>query len=370
MELSTICRAALSVGASDIHIKARQQPFFRVDGELRKAVGAPTLSKEQVAKMAWQVMRPDQRERFKSDPDLDTSFQTSEARFRANIYRSRGSIGMVLRAIPGTVQAIDPLGLPPVLKHLASQQNGLILLTGATGSGKSTTLAALVEEVNRTRHCHILTIEDPIEFTFQSKRATITQREVGQDSVSFASALRAALRQDPDVILLGELRDRETMEIAISAAETGHLVMGTLHTTNATEAIDRVVGFFAPHHQLQVRRVLSGVLVGVVSQRLIPKVGGGRVAAVEIMRNVGAASECIASPERLKELGDLIVKGTGQYGSQSFDQAIYWAYKAGQIRLEDALLYAHNPDDLQMRLSGIASDEWVQPDLASIEAGG
>lgn len=370
MELSTICRAALSAGASDIHIKARQPPLFRVDGQLRKAERAPAITKEQVAKMAWELMRPGQRERFKSNPDLDTSFQMPEARFRVNIYRSRGSIGMVLRAIPSTVLGVDHLGLPQVLKRMVAQQNGLILLTGATGSGKSTTLAALVEEVNRTRHCHILTIEDPIEFTFKSKKSTITQREVGQDSVSFAGALRAALRQDPDVILLGELRDQETMEIALSAAETGHLVMGTLHTINATEAIERIVGFFEPHHQLQIRRVLAGVLVGVVSQRLIPKKGGGRVAAVEVMRNVGAASECIADPLRLKELGDLIVKGTGQYGSQSFDQAIYWAYTAGQVTLEDALRYAHNPDDLQLRLSGIASDDWVQPDLASIEAGG
>ncbi len=369
MELSTICRAALNAGASDIHIKPRQPPLFRIDGQLRKAERAPSLSKDQVTKMAWELMRPGQRERFKSNPDLDTSLQIPEGRFRVNIYRSRGAVGMVLRAIPNTVLSVDNLGLPPVLKRMVARQNGLILLTGATGSGKSTTLAALVEEINRTRHGHILTIEDPIEFTFKSKRATITQREIGQDSVSFAAALRASLRQDPDVILLGELRDKETMEIALSAAETGHLVMGTLHTINATEAIERIVGFFEPHHQLQIRRVLAGVLVGVVSQRLLPKQGGGRIAAVEIMRNVGAVSECIADPLRQSEIGDLIVKGSGQYGSQSFDQAIYWAHTQGLVSLEHALRYAHNPDDLQLRLSGIASEEWVQPDLATIESG-
>ncbi|MED5370026.1 MAG: PilT/PilU family type 4a pilus ATPase [Myxococcota bacterium] len=369
MDIARVCNAALSSGASDIHIKVGQPPLFRVDGRITRPSGAPELSAEDVGKMAWQLMSPAQREEFKVSPDIDTSYQARGGRFRVNIYRARGQIGMALRAIPAQVKTVAQLGLPRVLQTMAEKQNGLLLVTGATGSGKSTTLAAMVEHINRTRPCHILTIEDPIEFTYKPRKAVLTQREVGTDSASFSRALRGALRQDPDVILLGELRDQETMEIALSAAETGHLVLSTLHTVNAAEAIERIVGFFEPHHQAQIRRIVAGVLVGIVSQRLLPRKGKGRLAAVEILRNVGAINECIGDAARVRELPDLIVKGSAQYATQSFDQSIFWAYQRGQIELDQALRYAHNPDELQLRLQGMASTEWIEPDLATSDSG-
>lgn len=364
MDISTICRAALGAGASDIHIKVNLPPMVRIDGEIRKIPRAPVLTKEVVGKMAWEIMKPAQRERFKTHPDLDMSFQVQGAgRFRVNVFRQRGQIGLVLRAIPTKIKTIDEMGLPAVLKLFAKEHRGMVLLTGATGSGKSTTLAAIIEEINRTRANHILTVEDPIEFVFQDKRSIINQREIGADSANWASALRAALRQDPDVILVGELRDKETMEIALNAAETGHLVLGTLHTINAPEAIQRIVGFFEPHHQQQIRYLLGGVLTGIISQRLVKRKGGGRVAAIEIMRNSGAVAECISDPSRVKEIPDLLASGTAQYGTQTFDQSLYWAYKRGLVELNDILAASSNPDDLQLRLSGIASDEWIEPDL-------
>jgi twitching motility protein PilT len=362
MDIDALCRAALKAGASDIHIKAGLPPMVRVDGAVQRIPRAPVLSNEVVGKMAWAIMKPNQREKFRTAPDCDLAYSVPGAgRFRVNVFRQRGQIGMVLRAIPDQVATIDEMHLPPVLKKLAEEKRGMILLTGATGSGKSTTLAAIIEELNRNHAYHILTIEDPIEFSFKDQRSVINQREIGSDSADFKSALRAALRQDPDVILIGELRDQETMEIALTAAETGHLVLGTLHTINAPEAIQRIVGFFEPHHQDQVRHMLAGVLVSIISQRLVPRKGGGRVAAVEIMRNVGAIAECIEDPMRVKEIPDLLTKGTPQYGTQSFDQSLFWAYQDGELELDELLRYASNPDDLQLRLSGIASDDWIRP---------
>lgn len=363
MDIDTICRHALKIGASDIHIKSGLPPMIRVDGEIQRIARAQALSAEVVNKMAWAIMNPSQRESFKKAPDLDMAYQVPGAgRFRVNVFRQRGRIGLVLRAIPSTVLTVDELGLPAVIKTIAMEHRGMILLTGATGSGKSTTLAAIIEHINRTTAHHILTIEDPIEFTFEDKRSVINQREVGADSADFHSALRAALRQDPDAILIGELRDVETMEIAMTAAETGHLVLGTLHTINAPDAIQRIVGFFEPHHQDQIRRNLAAVLIAIISQRLVPRCGGGRIAAIEIMRNVGAITECISDAMRVKEIPDLLTKGTAQYGTQSFDQSLYWSYNKGQIEHDDLLRYASNPDDLQLRLSGIASDEWLEPE--------
>ncbi len=352
----------MQTGASDIHIKSGSPPLIRVDGHIQRIAKAPVLTKEVVSNMAWAIMTPAQRESFKRTPDLDMAYTVpGQGRFRVNVFRQRGRIGLVLRAIPSKVLTIDDLALPKVLKEIASEQRGLVLLTGATGSGKSTTLAAVIEHINQTVPHHILTIEDPVEFTFEDKRSIINQREVGTDSIDFQTALRAALRQDPDVILVGELRDVETMEIALMAAETGHLVLGTLHTINATEAIQRIVGFFEPHHQDQVRRNLAAVLVAVVSQRLVPRKGGGRVAAIEVMRNVGAINECIGDSMRVREIPDLLTLGTAQYGTQSFDQSLYWSYQKGLVELGDLLRFASNPDDLQLRLSGIANDEWNDP---------
>ena len=362
MEISQICIAAVKVGASDIHIKVGHPPMVRINGEIRAIPRAPQVTQEIAGQMAWSIMSTSQRERFKASADLDMAFEVpGVGRFRVNVFRQRGRVGMVLRTIPTKVMTIDELNLPRVLKKIALEPRGLILMTGTTGSGKSTTLAAIIEEINQHLSHHILTIEDPIEFSFSDRRAIVNQREIGSDSQTFHTALRAALRQDPDVILVGELRDKETMEIAISAAETGHLVLGTLHTLNAPEAINRIVDFFEPHHQQQIRNQLASVLRAVISQRLVPKAGGGRVAAVEVMLNTGSVSECILDSSRVKEIQDFISQGTAQYSTQTFDQSLYWHYKAKRVSLDDALKNSNNPDDLQLRLSGISSEEWVEP---------
>jgi twitching motility protein PilT len=362
VDLTAIAKWASKNGASDIHIKVGRPPMVRINGEIRSIPKAPKVTQELAGQMAWSIMNSSQRERFKVTNDLDMAWAAPNlGRFRVNVFRQRARIGMVLRIIPSKVFTIKELGLPDSIRAMAMQNRGLLLVTGVTGSGKSTTLAAMIEEINRTKSHHILTIEDPIEFTFQDRVAIINQREVGQDSASFKSALRAALRQDPDVILVGELRDKETMEIALTAAETGHLVMGTLHTLNAPQAISRIVDFFDPHHQKRVRHQISGSLVGIVSQRLVPRIGGGRIAAVEVMVNKGAVSECIVDPTRIREITDLLSKGTAQYGTQTFDQSLYWHFQEGTITKDDALGYASNPEDLTLRMSGIASEDWNKP---------
>jgi twitching motility protein PilT len=359
MELAEICRAAVRAGASDIHIKAGQPPLVRLHGELRPMGKVPPLTAKDAGEMAWKIMSEAQRNRFKSDLELDFGWPVEGVgRFRVNVYRQRGLIGMAIRAIPEAVATIDELGLPKVVKQIAQVQRGLVLVTGATGSGKSTTLAALVEEVNRTRHAHILTIEDPIEFSFTDRQAVINQREIGSDTRSFAVALRAALRQDPDIILVGELRDAETVEVALQAAETGHLVLSTLHTIDAPDTVSRIVGFFEPHQHPQIRTLMAHNLQAVISQRLLQTQSGGRIAAVEILLNRGNVPECLADPQRIKELNDLMAKGAAQYGSQTFDQAIYRLIRGGTISVDVGLRFANNPDDLQLRLNGIGAEGW------------
>jgi twitching motility protein PilT len=359
MELQEICRVAMRRGASDIHMKVGLPPMVRVHGTLTALPSAPRMTQEVLGKMAWAMMSSVQRDRFKADNELDMAWEVKGlGRFRVNVFRQRRHIGMVLRTIPSDVKTIDDLNLPEVLKEISLRKRGLILVTGATGSGKSTTLAAMIEEVNRSLAHHILTIEDPIEFTFRDRRSVINQREVGVDSRDFKSALRAALRQDPDVILVGELRDQETVEIALEAAETGHLVMGTLHTIDAPETVNRLLGFFAPHHQQQIRYQLASVLQGVLSQRLIKTKTGGRAAAVEIMLNTGAITECIVEPGRSREIHDHMAKGHKAYGTQTFDQAVYRLLKAGVIEEAEALKSVNNPDELALRLRGIGDDSW------------
>ncbi len=359
MELSEVCRIAVRRGASDLHLKVGSPAMIRVSGKLMPIPSSPKLTKEVVGRMAWDAMSKNQRERFKESGDLDMAYEVAGlGRFRVNVFRQRRNVGMVLRAIPSEVKTVDELGLPPILKEIALTPRGLLLVTGTTGSGKSTTLAAIIEEINRNLAHHVLTIEDPIEFTFRDRRSVINQREVGVDSHDFGSALRAALRQDPDAILVGELRDRETVEIALQAAETGHLVLGTLHTLDAPESINRLIGFFGPHHQQQVRYQLSSVLRAVLSQRLIPTKTGGRVAAVEIMINSGTVSECIVDASRVKEITDHMAAGRKVYGSQTFDQAVYQLLKAGTITEANALGSVNNPDELALRLRGIGADDW------------
>lgn len=359
MDLSEICRIAVRRGASDIHLKVGLPPMVRVHGKLQPIPSAPKLNKEDLGRMAWDCMSKVQRERFKADSDLDMAFEVPGlGRFRVNVFRQRRNVGMVLRAIPSDVKTLDELNLPAVLKELALTPRGLLLVTGTTGSGKSTTLAAIIEEINRNLSHHVLTIEDPIEFTFRDRRSVINQREMGVDSRDFGAALRAALRQDPDAILVGELRDKETVEIAMQAAETGHLVLGTLHTLDAPESVNRIVGFFEPHHQQQIRYQLASVLTAVLSQRLVRAKAGGRVAAVEIMINTGTISECIVDPSRVKEIPDHMAAGRKVYNTQTFDQAVYKLLKEGQITEAEALKSVNNPDELALRLRGIGADDW------------
>lgn len=359
MELADVCRVAVKAGASDIHIKVGLPPLLRIRGELIPLKNAPRLTGQQIGQMAWKAMNDGQRETFKATNDIDMALSIpAVGRFRANVFRQRGAVGMVLRTISSKIMTIDELKLPEVLKKIAHEPRGLVIVTGTTGSGKSTTLAAMIEEINTTLRHHIMTIEDPIEYVFQDKRSLINQREVGADSLSFGNALRAALRQDPDVILVGELRDRETVEIALSAAETGHLVMATLHTKDAPDSINRIVGFFEPHHQDQVRRQLSGILRAVLSQRLLPTRDGARIAAVEILINSGTISECVADGDRVKEISDHMAQMREQLGTQTFDQAVYDLVQRDIVDKEVALRFVNNPDELELRLSGIGGGEW------------
>jgi twitching motility protein PilT len=362
MSLNAICKAGLQQGASDIHLKGGRPPLLRVDGRLVPLKGAAPLSSEAVGQLAFDMLSAPQRETFKRQLEIDLSIALQDlGRFRVNIFKQRQQVGIALRVIPNGVPTLAELALPPILATLATEERGLILLTGVTGSGKSTTLAAMVQEINSTRAKHIITIEDPIEFSFQDHLSLISQREIGVDSHSFANALRAALRQDPDVILVSEIRDRETMEIALSAAETGHLVLASLHALNAPEAITRVVDFFESQHSQAIRHLLAGTLKAIISQRLVPKESGGRVAALEVMVNRGAVSECIEQASRTKEIPDFLVQGTAQYGTQSFDQALFWLEQSGQISKENALRFANQPEDLKMRFAGIAGNDWIDP---------
>ncbi len=357
MDISQICRLAMRSNASDIHLKVGLPPLLRIHGDIRPVTDMPPIGQDELAKAMWDIMSPVQRERFKTTNDCDLAHTVpGVARFRCNVFRSQQRIGAVLRAIPAQVKTIDELQLPPVLKKVAKEPRGMVLVTGSTGSGKSTTLAAIIEEINRTLPHHILTIEDPIEFVFTDQKSVVNQREVGLDAASYHQALRAALRQDPDVILIGELRDLETVEIAMHAAETGHLVLATLHTIDAHETINRIVGFFEPHQQQQIRLQLGSVLRSVVSQRLVPATTGGRVAALEIMLNTGTVYECIIDGARTREIRDHIRKGRAQYGMQTFDQALYELISSGRVQQEQGLRFANNPDEVALRLSGLADD--------------
>ena len=359
MNLAAICKLSLTHNASDIHLKGGRQPIIRVDGGLLPLPNSPHLSGEAIGQIAFDLLSIEQRARFKDDLDVDLSVSIPDVgRFRANVFKQRQQVSIALRSIPLTVPSIESLGLPEALSKLTREERGLVLLTGVTGSGKSTTLAAMVEEINRREAKHIITIENPIEYNFPDRKSLISQREIGVDSHSFSSALRSALRQDPDIILVSEIRDKETMEIALAAAETGHLVMASLHSINAPEAITRIADFFDADHQQAIRHLLCSNLKAVVSQRLVPMTDGGRIAAVEIMMNRGVVTECIERSERTKEIPDHIARGTAQYGSQSFDQSLYWHHEDGLISKEMALKYSDHPDDLSLRMTGLTGDDW------------
>ncbi len=356
MELNDILKVAMKGGSSDIHLKAGLPPMFRVDGRLMPLKDARRLPPEEISRMAFGIMNNYQKERFKEFNELDLAYGVPGlGRFRVNVFQQRGTIGIVFRVIPFKINSIEQLLLPKVLEKISMEERGLILVTGTTGSGKSTTLAAMVDHINTHRTCHVMTIEDPIEFLIRDKRSIINQREVGVDTMSFPQALKSALRQDPDTILVGEMRDLETIETALLAAETGHLVLSTLHTLDATETINRIISVFPPYQQKQVRMQLGATLKAVISQRLLPKADGrGRVAALEVLIATARVREMIEDKDRTKEIVDAIGQGSITYGMQTFDQSLMGHLKQGLISYDEALRACSNPDDFALRVSGIS----------------
>jgi twitching motility protein PilT len=356
-QLNDLLRIATERKASDLHLKVGAYPVLRLDGMLTPLQERERLSREWMTDTLFGIMTPAQKELFKKNTDLDMAYSVPGlGRFRVNIYQQRGTMGAVLRVIPMKILTIRELGLPPILESLSLEPRGLILVTGTTGSGKSTSLAAMVDHINASRNCHIMTIEDPIEYLHRDKLSLVNQREVGFDASSFASALRASLRQDPDVILVGEMRDYETISTALVAAETGHLVLSTLHTADAAETINRVISVFPPHQQQQIRLQLATVLQGIVSMRLVPRADGtGRIPAVEVLVATTQVRECIIAAERTKEITDIIAAGTSQYATQTFDQALMDLYLRELITYEEALHQSTNPDDFALKVRGIQS---------------
>ncbi len=357
MDLNQILLEALHVNASDVHIKVGLPPIFRVNGALRFMKDVKPFDQNEVSKMALGIMNEWQKDRFIKSKEVDMGYEIyGMGRFRINIFQQRGKIRIALRIVPYKIKSLGELNLPNIIGKIALENRGLVLVTGTTGSGKSTTLATMIDMINMKRTCHILTIEDPIEFVHEDRKAVIDQREVGSDTVTFADALRSALRQDPDVILVGEMRDFETIETALTAAETGHLVMSTLHTVDAGETINRIISAFPPYHQQQVRLQLAAIIKGIIAQRLVPKADGlGRVPAVEVMVSTARTRECIIEKEKTNEIKDAITKGYTTYGMQSFDQSLMSLLKRGLITYDEALRQSSNPDDFALRVKGIMS---------------
>ena len=357
MDVNDLLTLAVEAGASDLHLKVGSYPMMRLRGILMAVTNDKKLDHEDVVAMSTSIMSTQQREKFKDSQEVDVAYSVPGlGRFRCNVFQQRGTVGLVLRVIPMQIRPIDDLGLPQVLKTIALEERGMVLVTGTTGSGKSTTLAAMIDYINATRQAHVMTVEDPIEYLHQDEVCVITQREIGVDCVTFAAGLRGALRQDPDVILVGEMRDLETIETAILAAETGHLVMSTLHTLDATETITRVISAFPEHARTQARLILANVLKGVVSQRLVPRAdGAGMVPSVEVMVSTGLIRECIRIPERQRELRDVIARGFTTYGMQTFDQSLMQLWKDELITFEEALGQASNAEDFALKARGIDS---------------
>jgi twitching motility protein PilT len=357
MHINDLLKIATERGSSDLHLKVGSYPVIRVHGNLQPLTELKRMMQEDTIAMAFSIMSGRQKQKFKDNYEIDIAYSVpGMGRFRCNIFQQRGTVGLVLRVIPIKINSFDELMLPPVLKTICEERRGLILCTGTTGSGKSTSLAAMIDYVNSTRTEHVMTIEDPIEFLHRDKKSLINQREVEVDTKSFAQARRPALRQDPDVILVGEMRDYETIETALTAAETGHLVLSTLHTVDATETVNRIISVFPPHQQKQIRIQLAAVLKAVISLRLLPKMDGqGRVPAAEIMRVTPYIRDCIENKEKTKFIREAISQGTSQYGMQTFDQSIYTLYQKEFISLDEALRRASNPDEFKLKIQGIQS---------------
>jgi twitching motility protein PilT len=351
-DIDVALRQLVEQEGSDLHVKVPSPPITRVHGELRPLPGGEPLEPEDTERALRQILTdPRLLEEFKREGEVDFAYSVPGlSRFRVNAFRQRGSVSIACRAIPFQVRSIDDLGLPPVIRQLAEEQRGIILLTGTTGSGKSTTLAAIVDHINSARARHIITLEDPIEYLHRDKLSIINQREVGSDTDSFARAMRRVLRQDPDAILIGEMRDEETVRTALAAAETGHLVLSTLHTLDATETVNRIIDFFPPHLQQQARVMLAATLRGAVGQRLVRRAGGeGRVAVCEVLVSTGRVQDLILNPQETGRLTEVISEGE-YYGMQTFDQALLKQVMAGTIDEPTAYEYASSPHDFKLML--------------------
>jgi len=365
-KLKLYLRTMISNKGSDLHIKSGSQVRLRIHGVL-KVLGKEALTADMVEKLVKEIATAEQYEKLVNDRNLDFSYVLGdENRFRVNFFYQMDGLSAVFRIIPVDILSLDDLNLPPVIKTFTEIQRGLVLVTGVTGSGKSTTLAAILDKINREQKKHIITVEDPIEFVHKDRGCLINQRGIGQDAHSFSDALRAALREDPDIILVGEMRDLETIDIALHAANTGHLVFSTLHTLDAKETIDRIVGMFGNEEQNRIRMSLASVLEGVISQRLIPTIRGGRVAGIEILKKTARIEQLIAE-NRDAEILDALFEGKEIYGTQTFDQALLDLLRAGEISNEIALEYATNPADMKLKMQGVGKGAIVQDDFEEKE---
>lgn len=357
LNIDELLKVMVGKKASDLHIKVGNAPTVRVDGHLEPLDPNTRLTQEDAVALAFSIMNNQQKQRFKERSEIDLAYSAPGlGRFRVNAYQQRGTVNLVFRAVPTKILTVQELHLPQVIEKMAGETRGMILVTGTTGSGKSTTLAAIIDQINRTRTENVITIEDPIEFLHRDRKCLVSQREIGADTESFSTALRSALRQDPDVILVGEMRDFETISTALIAAETGHLVLSTLHTVDATETINRIISVFPPYQQKQVRLQLAAILKGVISQRLVPKADGqGRVPAVEVMVATQTIKECIIDPEKTRRIHDVVAAGMSQYGMQTFDQSLAGLCREKLISYEEALRWCSNPDDFALKMQGVQS---------------
>lgn len=349
IDLATLLRTLAENDGSDLHLKVGSPPIIRVDGELRRLEGS-RLTPQDTQLLSSQIMPPDRRSWLEQKKETDFALSVpGVGRFRANVFYQRGSISLVLRRVRVGSKTYEELGLPPVVSQLADAPRGLILVTGPTGSGKTTTLACMIDQINSGRAVHIVTIEEPIEVLHPDRMATVNQREIGMDTDSYAAAMRSVVRQDPDVILIGEMRDAETVGAALAAGETGHLVLSTLHTTDTVETVNRVVDFFPPYQQHQVRVTLASVLRGVISMRLVPKAGGGRIPAIEVMINNGRIADRIQDSSRTSEIREIIADGDF-YGMQTFDQSLLGLVRKDLVTVDEALRASSQPHDFMLML--------------------
>lgn len=358
-EIDGLLQIMTNKGSSDLHIKVGSPPAIRLNGKLVVLDDLPSLSAEQTKLLALGMMDERQRASFTNHRETDFAYSLAGVgRFRVNVFHQRGSVGMTLRRVATERATIEDLGLPPVIRRLADEPRGLILVTGTAGSGKTTTLAAMIDHINHTREGHIVTVEDPIEVLHKDDKCIINQREIGIDTDSYADALRHVVRQDPDVILIGEMRDHETVSAALTAAEIGNLVLSTLHTIDAAETINRIIDFFPPYQQKQIRLMLAATLKGIVSLRLIPSIQGGLVPAVEVLVMTGTIRECIVDPEKTYMIRDAMDDGE-YYGMQTFDQSLLRLYQARQITLDDAIAMSHNAHDFKIKVRQLGTDPHV-----------